>query len=203
MSNTTPSLLLAASSGSKKSRQMQCWGICVLWKCLLLKMSDEREHRGATLIKTLLKHPKLPKRCISLNRILQPHSKCNSCHPKFLMALSFSLAVCNTAQVVAFATYKSVHPFLQWKVVLQKRVQRESFILPYNDSFVLCGCCGFHIMSWFVIRETIFHLESRQSHMFEWLAWLKSVSVEAQPTHHIANESDLKTAMENPEQSWH
>lgn len=53
------------------------------------------------------------------------------------------------------------------QVCHQCTVQRESFILSNNDSFVLCGFGGFHIMTWFVIRETIFHLEARQSHMFE------------------------------------
>ena len=54
-------------------------------------------------------------------------------------------------------TNLSTH-FSHWK---SSSAQRESFILSNNDSFILCGCCGFHIMTWFVIRETVFHLEGK------------------------------------------
>lgn len=70
----------------------------------------------------------------------------------------------------------------------QCTAQKESFILSSNDSFVLCGWCGFHIMTWFVIREPIFHLEARLSHMVEWLAELR-------PTRHTAHQCNSRTAV--------
>lgn len=57
--------------------------------------------------------------------------------------------------------------------------------------------CCFHIMTWFVIREAVFHLDARQSRVFE------VVSVRMQPTYRIANESNWKTGVQNPKQSWH
>ena len=104
-SNATPSLpspsvFLAAQNHTKH----KWWGICVLWKCLPLKM--RQGERARSMQRPWLGHyQSIQSWCISPNHNLQPQNKCNSCpSPKCLMAVSFSLAgwVCNMAQVVAF-----------------------------------------------------------------------------------------------------
>lgn len=111
-SNTTPSLprtverecVLAAQNHTKHNDEVfACCENVYSWKWD--GESRERVQHGEALIRTLQKHSKLPKWCISPNHNLQPLNKCNSCPPpKCLMAVSFPLAgrVCNVAQVVAF-----------------------------------------------------------------------------------------------------